>query len=141
MTRLLVKAVSSLRGFWYRLTGGRVGARMNGMDVLLLTTRGRKSGKTRTTPIQFMADGDRYVVVASNGGSDRHPGWWLNLRREPRATVQVKSARRSVRAEEATPSEKAELWPRLTELYRGYAVYQGATSRQIPVVILHPDAA
>jgi deazaflavin-dependent oxidoreductase (nitroreductase family) len=139
MSRALVKVMSASHQFWYRRTGGRVGGRINGMDVLLLTTHGRKSGKSRTTPLQYVSDGDAYVVVASNGGSDRHPGWWLNLKADPDATVQVKSARRAVRAREASPDEKARLWPRLTALYAGYGDYQQATSREIPVVILTAD--
>jgi deazaflavin-dependent oxidoreductase (nitroreductase family) len=87
LNRTLVKVLSSSHRVWYGLTGGRLGGRMNGMDVLLLTTTGRKSGKPRTTPLQFMQDGGAYVVVASNGGSERHPAWWLNLKREPSAAI------------------------------------------------------
>jgi deazaflavin-dependent oxidoreductase (nitroreductase family) len=141
LNRGVVKVFSTMHRFWYGATGGRVGGRMNGMDVLLLTTRGRKSGKTRTTPLQYMADGETLVVVASNGGSPRHPGWWLNIKGDPNVTVNVKGERRSMRAEAASPEDKARLWPRLVELYDGYAGYQKETSREIPVVILRADGA
>ena len=139
-SRLIMKVLSSSHSFWYRISGGRLGGRMNGMDVLLLTTRGRKSGKSRTTPLQYLADGDAYVVVASNAGSDRHPGWWRNLESDPHATVQMQAKKLRVRAEQASSDEKARLWSRLTAMYSGYDDYKKATSREIPVVILHPDA-
>ena len=137
--RAVIKVMSSSHKFWYRLTGGGIGGRINGMDVLLLMTKGRKSGKPRTTPLQYLADGDAYVVVASNGGSDRHPGWWANLRADPQAKIRIRSSVRAVRAEEASEEEKARLWPRLTELYPDYECYQEQTSRRIPVVMLRPE--
>ena len=139
LSRAMVKVASASHRFWYARTGGRIGGRMNGMDVLLLTTRGRKSGKQRSTQLQYVADGEGYVVVASNGGSDRHPAWWQNLRADAHATVQVKSVTRKVRAEAAPMEERERLWPRLVALYAGYAEYQQATSREIPIVLLRPE--
>ena len=140
LNHTMVKMLSALHRFWYGLTDGRVGSRMNGMDVLLMTTKGRKSGNERTTPLQYMRDGDAYVVVASNGGSDRHPGWWLNLRSEPSATIRVRDARIAVRGEEASDDERARLWPLLASAYAGYDQYAKETTRRIPVVILRPRA-
>ncbi len=139
MNRRLRRLFSVAHGFLYRATGGRIGARMRGAPILLLTTTGRTSGKARTTPLLYLADGGQYVIVASNSGSDRHPGWWLNLRRDPRATVRIGPKAHKVRAMRADAEEKARLWPLLTATYAFIARYQQATSRDIPVVVLRPD--
>jgi len=122
----------------FRATGGRIGGRMVGSPVLLLVTTGRKSGLQRTTVLLYLEDGGRHVIVASNGGTKDHPVWWLNLKANPEATVEVVGRRVRVRAEEAGPEEKARLWPRLVEMYPGYESYQRTTDREIPVVVLHP---
>jgi deazaflavin-dependent oxidoreductase (nitroreductase family) len=122
----------------YRLTGGRVGNKMKGAPVLLLDHVGRKSGQARTTPLLYLRDDADIVIVASRGGSDATPAWWLNLQAHPATTVQIGRERLRVLAREATPDEKARLWPRLVEMYPDYAVYQTRTERQIPVVILSP---
>jgi deazaflavin-dependent oxidoreductase (nitroreductase family) len=140
MNRSWMKFASGLHEFWYSITGGVVGARMNGVPVLLLSTTGRKSGRQRTAPLTYLADGDRYVVVASNGGAPKHPSWFLNLRDQPEARVQVGRERMSVRAEVASDEERARLWPKLVERYSSYDDYQQETSRKIPVVILRPQA-
>ncbi len=139
MNRRLIRLVSASHSFLYRATGGRVGARMRGAPILLLTTTGRTSGKVRTTPLMYLANDGRYVIVASNGGSDRHPGWWLNLRRDPRATIRIGAKAHKVRARQADAEEKARLWPLLTAMYGEYDRYQQTTSRDIPVVVLQPD--
>jgi deazaflavin-dependent oxidoreductase (nitroreductase family) len=122
----------------YRSSGGRFGGRIKGAPVLLLDHVGRKSGKSRTTPVLYLTSGDDVVIVASRGGSDAQPAWWLNLKANPATTVQIGRERRNVVAREATAEERAELWPRLTAMYGDYAVYQTRTSREIPVVILSP---
>jgi F420H(2)-dependent quinone reductase len=122
----------------YRLTGGRVGNKMKGAPVLLLDHVGRRSGQARTTPLLYLRDDADIVIVASRGGSDATPAWWLNLQAHPATTVQIGRERLPVLAREATPDEKARLWPRLVEMYPDYAVYQTRTERQIPVVILSP---
>jgi deazaflavin-dependent oxidoreductase (nitroreductase family) len=106
--------------------------------MLLLTTTGRRSGKRRTTPLGYLPDGDRRILVASFGGDDRHPQWYLNLKAHPEAEIQVGSETQLVRAATATVEEKAELWPRVVELYSGYEGYQRRTTRDIPLVILTP---
>jgi deazaflavin-dependent oxidoreductase (nitroreductase family) len=120
------------------MSGGRVGGRVWGLPILLLTTTGRKSGAPRTTPLCYLSDGDDLVVVASNGGMDRFPDWWLNLQREPHATVAVGSSSRAVLARAAGPEERERLWATLTEIAPGYLGYQKKTSREIPVGILEP---
>jgi F420H(2)-dependent quinone reductase len=120
----------------YRLSGGRLGGKFRGAPVLLLHHVGRKSGRERTSPLLYLGDGDDLVIVASNGGARRHPVWWLNLRESPATTVEVGSEKRAVVARQASPEEKARLWPRLVEMYAPYADYQKRTSREIPVAIL-----
>ena len=107
-----------------------------GMPVLLLTTTGRKTGKQRTTPLTFLHDGADLVLIASNGGADRPPDWWLNLQHNPRAVVQVGRGKSTVTARTASADERARLWPVITAAYAGYAKYQQKTIRQIPVVLL-----
>jgi deazaflavin-dependent oxidoreductase (nitroreductase family) len=122
----------------YRLTGGRLGNEVKGAPVLLLDHVGRKSRQARTAPLLYLRDGADIVIVASRGGSDATPAWWLNLQASPATTVQIGRERLRVVAREATADEKARLWPRLIEMYPDYAVYQTRTERQIPVVILSP---
>jgi F420H(2)-dependent quinone reductase len=125
----------------YRLTGGRIGGSFRGVDTLLLDHVGRRSGKRRTNPLLYITDGDDLVVVASRGGSRKHPSWWLNLRDSPRTTVQVGGERREVVARQADPEEKARLWPRLVAVWPDYEAYQRRTSREIPVIVLSPAGA
>ena len=125
--------------FVFNTTKGRIAGKAFGMPVLQLTTIGRKSGQPRTTmltsPVQ---DGDNVVIVASYGGDDRHPAWYLNLRDEPKVDLVMGGKARSMIARTATADEKAELWPRVTSAYKGYAGYQTKTDRDIPLVILEP---
>jgi deazaflavin-dependent oxidoreductase (nitroreductase family) len=123
----------------YRLTRGLVGSRIpGGPPMLLLDHVGAKSGKKRTTPLVYLQDDDEIVIVASKGGSPRHPAWFHNLRANPQTAVQVGSRRIAVTARVATPTERSRLWPKVVDLYRGYAAYQRRTKREIPLVILGP---
>ena len=122
----------------YRATGGRVGRNYKGAPVALVDHVGRKSGKHRTSPLIYLADGDNVVIVASFGGAKRDPVWWPNLKADPRTTVQIGSERRNVVARQATPEEKQRLWPRLVAIYPPYEDYQRRTERDIPVVLLEP---
>jgi len=134
------KWATKLHASLFRATAGRVGGRLVGCPVLLLNAAGRKTGLRRTTPLLYLRDGDRYVTVASNGGTREHPAWWLNLKAHPDATVEVAGRKVRVRAQEADPEERARLWPRLVEIYPSYEDYQRKTDREIPVVVLHPVA-
>jgi F420H(2)-dependent quinone reductase len=134
----LVNAMTGANVKLYRLTSGRLGGKVSGVPVLLLDHIGRKTGRRRTTPVLYMPDGDDLVVVASRGGSDADPAWWLNLKANPQTTVQVGSERRRIVARQATPEEKQRLWPRLVDVYSDYAVYQRRTAREIPVIVLSP---
>jgi deazaflavin-dependent oxidoreductase (nitroreductase family) len=134
--RLVIRVMSALHRFFYRLTGGALGGTALGVPILLLTTTGRKTGKSRTTPLMYLADGDDLVVVASNAGDAKHPAWWLSLMAGAPGAVLVKRERRHVVAREAQAEEKARLWPKLVAMYPEYARYQERTSRAIPVVVL-----
>ncbi|MBA2362483.1 MAG: nitroreductase family deazaflavin-dependent oxidoreductase [Chloroflexia bacterium] len=126
----------------YRRTGGRLGGAFpGGAPVLLLHTTGRKTGSKRTTPLLYIVDRDDLVVIASAGGAAKHPAWWLNLRAQPAATVQVGRDTIPVRAEEATGDEREHLWARAVDVYSGYAGYHKKTSRRIPVVVLRRTRA
>jgi F420H(2)-dependent quinone reductase len=124
----------------YRRTGGKIGGKAGSLTMGILTTTGRKSGEPRTTPLNIMADGDRFLLVASYGGDDRDPQWFKNLQANPNATVQLGTESFPVRATVATDDEKKTLWPKVVGIYKGYEGYQRKTSRDIPVVILTRQA-
>jgi deazaflavin-dependent oxidoreductase (nitroreductase family) len=122
-----------------RVTRGRLGGRnliAPRQRVLALTTEGRKSGTRRSTAVGYVEDGDDVVLVASNAGLDRPPAWWLNLRENPEAEIDVRGERRTVRAREATDEERERLWPRVVESFRGFDDYAAYTRREIPLVVL-----
>jgi deazaflavin-dependent oxidoreductase (nitroreductase family) len=123
-----------------KLTRGRVGWYAYGMPMLELTTVGRKSGEKRTTMLSSpLQRGETVVVVASLGGSDAHPAWYLNLVAEPRVEVNFQGrGTRPMRARVADAGERAELWPRVVKDHRNYAAYQRKTDREIPLVLLEP---
>ena len=136
---LSARVLTSIHEALFVMSKGRFGGKAFGMPVLRLTTIGRKSGQPRTTmltsPVQ---DNGNVVLVASYGGDDRHPKWFLNLRDNPDVQVMMGGQDRAMRARVAEPDEKSALWPRLTAAYKGYAQYQTKTDRDIPVVILEP---
>src|SRR5436190_22579496 len=107
----------------YRLTGGKVGGKIGKAPVLLLTATGRKSGQPRTQPLLYTQAGDGYAVIASKGGADQHPLWYLNLQANPRAAVTVGRQTRQVRARDAQGEERERLWCALADLYPGYDKY------------------
>ena len=121
----------------YRATGGRIGGNVPGMPSLLLLDHvGAKTGKRRTTPLVYMPRGDDFVVVASKGGYPKDPGWMHNLRAHPDTQVQIGRKRFDVRAHEATPDERRELWPKAADYNPVWDQYRKRTSREIPLVIL-----
>ncbi|MGC5020415.1 nitroreductase family deazaflavin-dependent oxidoreductase [Micromonospora sp. DT47] len=107
-----------------------------GVFTLLLTTKGRKSGKLRRTALIYGRDGDDYLVVASQGGAPQHPAWYLNLLTDPEAEVQVGAERFTARARTAGPEEKPRMWRTMTAAWPAYDGYQTKTDREIPVVVL-----
>jgi deazaflavin-dependent oxidoreductase (nitroreductase family) len=125
----------------YRRSGGRIGGSWKGAPILVLHHVGRRSRQSRETPLLYLEDGEDMVIVASRGGSDAPPAWWLNLEAEPRATVEVGPWRREVTARTATPEERERLWPRVVAMYSDYETYRRRTDREIPLVILEPARA
>jgi deazaflavin-dependent oxidoreductase (nitroreductase family) len=121
----------------YRETGGDPGFKWrNGTTILLLTTTGRNSGEPRTTPLIFQPDGDRWVIVASKGGSPDHPGWYQNILKSPLVDIQVRDEEIPVEASTAEGEERERLWKLMTSVWPDYDDYQSNTDREIPVVIL-----
>lgn len=123
----------------FTASGGRIAGKAMGMPVVMLTTTGRKTGRERRTMLTApVVDGESVVLVASYGGDDRHPAWFLNLREHPDVTITMDGSTRSMRARVASEEEKGRLWPRVTDAYKGYAGYQRRTDRDIPLVVLEP---
>jgi F420H(2)-dependent quinone reductase len=125
-----------------RWTGGRIRRSFvftGGMQLLVLTTVGRRSGKRRSTPLGYLRLGNGYAVIASNAGSDRVPAWWLNLQADPVAQVLADRTRHTVRARRATDAEDEMIWAEFARLNPGFDEYRSLTERRIPVVILEKE--
>ena len=137
---LSLKAMNAVHRVVRTVTFGKVGNNLLGMPVLELTTTGRKSGRPRSVMLTApVVEGDTVVIVASRGGDDTHPAWFLNLRDDPDVQVALEGGpTRPYRAEIADPDTRALLWPKITTDHENYAGYQTKTDREIPVVLLHP---
>jgi F420H(2)-dependent quinone reductase len=133
-------AATKLNTFVYRLSGGRVGGKLpGGAPVILVHHVGKRSGTHRVAPLIGLADGDRWAIVASKGGTDKHPAWYHNLRAHPETEIEVGRNRIPVRARVVEGEERAELWAKLVEIYPPYEEYQVfAGDRVIPVISLDP---
>ena len=140
MAKPLFRFFNRIHIFLYRLTAGRLGGRIQGLRVLLLSTTGRRSGKERTVPLGFFEDGGAWVITASNAGFDVHPGWFFNLRSDSRVRVEVAGKVSPAHAQIVDGEERARLWNRLISQSPGYARYEKSTRRVIPLVALHPVA-
>lgn len=140
---LALKVMNRAHRFVLAVTGGRRGWSAFGMPVIELTTTGRRSGQARSTMLTSpYREGSVIVIVASRGGDDHHPAWYLNLRDQPEVTVSVEGkAAQRMRAEIAGPAERARLWPIIAVDHANYAGYQRKTEREIPLVLLHPIGA
>jgi F420H(2)-dependent quinone reductase len=136
--RLALKLGSGAHAGVYRATGGKLFGRMGKSPILLLNTVGRKTGRKRTSPLLYVMDGEDFVIIASKGGAAAHPAWYLNLRANPEATVEIGDREVQVEAEVADPEEKTRLWQKMVEMYPAYDDYQRKTGREIPLLILHP---
>ncbi|MGF7234615.1 MAG: nitroreductase family deazaflavin-dependent oxidoreductase [Frankia sp.] len=123
----------------YQETDGEVGYLWNAVPILLLTTTGRRTGEARTTPLIFGRDGADYLIIASTGGSPRHPAWYLNLTANSQAEIQVRAEHLTVTARTATEQEKPRLWQIMADQWPNYDVYQRRTERVIPLVVLTPS--
>jgi deazaflavin-dependent oxidoreductase (nitroreductase family) len=143
-TRLSTTSAWALKTFGkmhiplYRASGGRLFGRLDRAPVLLLTTVGRRSGRPRTAPVVYLADGERLIVIGSNAGHTKAPAWSLNLEANPDAEVELGSDRRKVRARVAAGEERAELWRKVNDMYSGFDDYSARTTREIRLFVLEP---
>lgn len=141
-TTSIIKWMSRFNVAAYRATGGRIGGKWRvgsafpwGIPVCLVTTIGRKTGQPRVAPLLFLEDGDKVILVASQGGLPKHPLWFRNIQAHPEVTVQIRSRIRKMQARVASEEERAAYWPKLTAMYPDFDNYQSWTDRVIPVVI------
>lgn len=136
---LIFRAVTAAHRSLFDVSKGRLAGRMAGMPVARLVTVGRRSGQERSTMLTVpIADGGRIVLVASFGGDSRDPAWYRNLTANPRVRITMAGSTRTMLARTADQAERAELWPRVTATFHGYAAYQRKTDRPIPLVVLEP---
>ena len=124
----------------FRANGGKVGGPFEGAPLLLLHTVGAKTGQARVNPMMYLADGDNYVVFASKAGAPTNPDWYHNLVANPRASIEVGDKTINVVAHVADDETRERLWPSWKERFPGFAEYESKTDRQIPVVVLEPEA-
>ena len=136
--RVAMKVIGTVHRTLYRASDGKLGKTFFGSSVLLLTTTGRKTRRPRTWPISYLREGDRFIVLAANGGQPNHPSWYLNLQANPRASVQLGDETRLMTARTAHGDERTRLWARAVEEHPAYETYQQKTNREIPVVLLQP---
>jgi F420H(2)-dependent quinone reductase len=131
-----IRLMGRLHAYLWRLSRGRFVDAVGAAPFLLLTTKVRKTGRLRTTPVLYLEDGSDFILVASFGGNDMHPAWYLNLKECPEAEVVIRESRRRVSAREITSEEKKLIWPRLVKSYPQFDLYQQRTSREIPLLRL-----
>jgi deazaflavin-dependent oxidoreductase (nitroreductase family) len=134
----MIKRIDKIHRVIYRCTFGLVGGRVDGLDILLLTTRGKKTGRARTVTLPFFRAGSRWLLVASFGGHPKNPAWFENLVVNPEIRVQRGYKRWSTHAHVPVGSEREKLWSELTREFPRYAIYQQRTSREIPLVAIEP---
>ena len=120
----------------YLWSKGRIGNVIRGLPILVLTTKGKKTGLTRQNALMYLPHGEDFVVIASNLGDKKHPAWWINLMAEPMASVQIGDTHHPIRAREAEGDEREKLWQMIAEKNSDYDQYRTWTSRRIPVVVL-----
>ncbi|MBI3226810.1 MAG: nitroreductase family deazaflavin-dependent oxidoreductase [Mycolicibacterium cosmeticum] len=134
-----IKWMSRAQTWLFKKTNGRLGDKfLHGAEVGILTTTGRKSGEPRDSPLLFLQEGKRIVLVASQGGRDTNPMWYLNLRANPAVSFQTKQETLALTAREATDTERDEYWPKLDAMYADFVNYRSYTERKIPIVICDP---
>ena len=132
----LIKLFWQLHLKIYLWSKGRIGNVIRGLPILVLTTKGKRTGLTRQNALMYLPYGKDFVVIASNLGEEKHPAWWINMKAEPTASVQIKDAHYTVHAREAADNEREKLWQAIAEKNSDYEQYRTWTSRRIPVVIL-----
>jgi len=135
-----IRLIGRIHAWLWRLFGGKLGSGFERAPFMMLTTKGRKTGQARTTPVLYLQDGPDLIVVASFGGNDMHPAWYLNLERSPEAEVLIEGRRRRLFARKVSPEEKKLIWPRLIKMYPSFDLYQRRTRREIPLLRLSEGA-
>ena len=131
-----IRLIGRLHAWLSRLAGGKLEKALGRAPFMMLTTKGRKSGRPRTTPVLYLKDGPDLIVVASFGGNDMHPAWYLNLLDCPEAEILIQGERRRITARRVSAEEKAVIWPRLVGMYPNFKTYQQRTTREIPLLRL-----
>jgi deazaflavin-dependent oxidoreductase (nitroreductase family) len=138
-TGVFIKWMSRINTLLYKASGGKIGGTfLQGAPVALLTTTGRKTGQPRVSPVLYLREGDRVILVASHGGREKNPLWYLNLKANPKVSVQIKKEVFELNARDANDAERAEYWPKLVEMYPSFDDYQSWTDRTIPIVVCDP---
>ena len=139
MKDILIKWFMAINSFLIRISGGRLGSKLGTQTILILHTVGRKSGLARAVPIAYFDYMDKYLLVASNWGKDKQADWFVNLKKEPHATIEVRGKTIEVTARDVQGDEYAGLWKFATERHPQYLDYQKMTHRRIPIVLLDPQ--
>ena len=134
--KIMMKLFMALHVFLYRVSGGRMGGNMNGFKVLVLSTIGRKSGKVHSNPVGYFEREGAYLVVASNGGADKDPAWFFNLKSNPKFNIQVMDKVLPVKAEITSGEKRAALWKSVVAEAPAFGKYEQSTTREIPLVLL-----
>ena len=138
MNDVFIKWFMSVNAFFLRLSRGRIGSRLGTQTILLLHTMGRKSGRERVIPIAYFDYEGRYLIVASNWGKDKNAGWYLNLKKQPHAVLELNGKRLEVQSHEALGEEYDRLWKFATQHHPPYLDYQKMTPRHIPIMVFEP---
>ena len=138
MSKTFIKIFIQLHTFFYKLTGGKFGSEMGKNKILLLTTKGRKSGLERTTPLVYMDQEGGYLIIASNGGQAKHPDWYINLKSDPQVRIQIKDQTFNFQAQVLNGETRTPIWERIVAEAPQYGEYEKRTDRLIPVVWLRP---
>lgn len=136
----VLKLIARIHAMLMQISGGRVGNKMGGNHILLLHHIGAKSGKKYATPLAYVEDGDSYAIIASAGGQANHPGWYHNLKANPNTTIEIMGQSQPVKAQVAPKAKRDKLWAEITAEFSQFSEYQKKTSREIPIVLLHPQA-
>ncbi|MCG5431387.1 nitroreductase family deazaflavin-dependent oxidoreductase [Mycobacterium sp. MYCO198283] len=138
-TGVIIKWMSRLNTAVYKRSGGKIGGTfLRGAPVGVLTTTGRKTGQPRESPLLYLREGNRIVLVASQGGRATNPMWYLNLKANPEVSFQINNEVLHLTARDATPAERDEYWPKLDAMYPDFKNYRSYTDREIPIVICDP---
>jgi F420H(2)-dependent quinone reductase len=138
VTGVVIKWMSRANSWLYKASDGKFGGTFQKRPVALLTTTGRKTGQPRISPLLYLREDDRVILVASQGGREKNPMWYLNLKANPEVSVQIKDEVLQLKAREASEDERAEYWPKLVEMYPSFDDYQSWSDRTIPIVICDP---